>query len=414
MDLIGFLREKKSELNSEEHPFAYTDSTFKYIYCFGLGVLSYGNMKAINETKVYFDLILNNIRLHQNDKNRIIIDINNNFDYKINSVFDALDTKEKQYTFATDLFMLSGNTLWSQSYCEQVRDIYLNIFKFTHYEKDFFEQFCNKAKKKEIDNARLIYEEFMKNGYTVSYQLLKYMYPDFLLEEKFGDILLENGEQLIIDKPTKIVGNIIVKNGASLLIKSEKVKIEGSIRVDEGRIEIKKSNIQVLSCKNMSFLEISNSALVIIEDSIIDCNFNCGLLKQQDGYLVINHSQLLHTKNEYAILFSGKHLQVNGTTMEDCLGGGIKVIEEAILNIDDCEFYNCVSQHGGGIYSDSLYEASITNTKFKNCKAKYIGGAIYFAYKKYGQDVYYCQFIDCLPEASNTFNCYKEMYNNVT
>lgn len=406
VDLLGFLKDKVNEDRYEVHPYAYMNNTFKYLYCFGLGVLSCGHMKAMTETTKDFRLLLERIRLHKNYHEKIIVDINNNFNYKINDVFAILDTKDKQYTFLADLFKLSAHSLWSMSYCEQVRDVYMNIFELEKEERVFFEEFMNASEKKNIELARKRYEEFQKKGYIVRYQLLKYMYPEFLLEEKYTDILLENGEHFLIDKQATIHGNIVVTNGSSLEIDGSIFKINGSITVDGARIRIKKSDLFVLSSTKNNLINITNSAVVIIDDCTIDCNYNCGIVEQNCGQLLINNSKLLHTDKEYAILFSGQSLMMNGVTMENCLCGGIRIFQEATWYIDDCRFYHMFAQHGGAIFSDSLYDGTVSNSNFIDCKAKYIGGAIYFNYKKYGQSIFGCEFKKCMPFDSIIFNDY--------
>lgn len=414
MDLLGFLKEKKGVPNQiEPHPFAYTNNSFKYLYCFGLGVLACGHMKAIAESKACFDQLLDNIKLHAGDRDRIIIDVNNNFDYKIKEVFEVLDTREKQYTFCADLIKISSITLWAQNYCESVIDIYMSVFKLDADEKKFLYDFIGVAHKNNVVAAEKIYHEFVKKGYYVGYALLKYICTGFSLEDKYENLVLENGETVILDKPTIINGEVIIKKGSSLHISGANIRIAGSILIDGGRIRINKSVIKVLGSTTPSILNVRGSAMVKIEDSTIDCNFHCGVVYQENGFLLIDNSSISHTKKNPAVYFAGEAITMNGTDIEDGMGGGVRIFKDSITNIDDCRFYNCEENHGGGIFIDSLYDASISNCIFKNCKAKYLGGAVYFAYKKYGQNVYNCEFNQCSPKDSNLFNCYTEENNIV-
>lgn len=408
MEFIDFFRDKSVEKNKIVHPFVDTNYTFKYLYCFGLGVLACGHMKAITELKQAFHMILENIQLSEQYQERIMIDINNNFDYKINHVFEILDTKEKQYIFAADLYFLSSMSLWSQSYCEKVIEIYMNIFQLSKEERRFFEQFVTASKKNNLEQARSIYNEFVKNGYSINYKLLKYMCNNFILEERYGDMVLEKGEVLLIDKPTTIVGDILVRNGSSLTIDGGELRIGGNILVDGGRILIKHAKINVASSSYQSFIKVTNTALVLIEDSIIDCNFNCSIIEQEMGNLIIRDSKLLHCKMSYGIEFKGQTVTITNTNIEDCISGGIRVLGDSVLNIEHCGFYNCESDHGGAIYFDSMYDARIKNTIFKNCRAKYIGGAVYFTNKKYGQDINNCETVQCIPEENVIFNYFSD------
>ncbi|HEX3022347.1 MAG TPA: right-handed parallel beta-helix repeat-containing protein [Lachnospiraceae bacterium] len=131
-------------------------------------------------------------------------------------------------------------------------------------------------------------------------------------------------------------------------------------------------------------------------------------MNQRLGRLIINNSIISHTDKVRAIEFEGAKLVINGTTLEDCLRGGVQVNRDGMLNIDDCEFYNCKADHGGAIFTDSLYDSTISNSRFTNCVGNYLGGAIYFAYQKYGQFVYRCEYDRCLPDDSILFNQYEE------
>jgi hypothetical protein len=408
MDILGFLSEKTIDTNQVTHPFAYKDNKFKYLYCFGLGVMSYGHMKAITETKETFSKILTSIKLPTAYQDKIIVDINNNFDYKINDVFSILDTKEKQYTFTADLLMLSNKTLWAQEYCEKVRINYWSIFKFSSEEKRFFLNYTMAAARKDMAEAVHLYHEFIKEGYRISYTLLKYISEDILLEESYENIHLNAGEKFIIDKPSIIKGDVYIANGAALVVKHTQVKINGSITVDGGRLVINGVRMMVVESSKDTLITINNTARVCIDNLEIDCNFKCGFITQRLGRLIINNSIISHTDKVRAIEFEGAKLVMNGTTLEDCLRGGVQVNRDGILNIDDCEFYNCKADHGGAIFTDSLYDSTISNSRFTNCVGNYLGGAIYFAYQKYGQFVYRCEYDRCLPEDSIVFNQYEE------
>lgn len=411
MDLLSFLKTKKRETITYSHPFAYSDSSFKYLYCFGIGVLALGHMKAITETQKNFEDFLENIRLHQNQRDRIIIDINNNFDYKISEVFKALDTKEKQYAFVGDLIKLSNTTLWAQVYCENVTNTYMSVFRFSNTERQFLENFISITQKNNMEEAIKLYRVFFKSGHHISYELLRYLSSGFLIEESFDNLLLEQGETLIIDKPTTIDGHIVVRNGSSLVLDGADVKINGSIYIDSGQIIMRHTNLFVEDTTEKVVIRVNNSAVVKIEDSEIDCNFKCGMLHQEKGFLIINNTKILHTKIERAVRFDGKNLTMNGTSIEDALDGGIIILNKSSANIDDCSFYHCDAEHGGALYCDTLYDTRISNCRFRNCNAKYLGGAIYFTLKKYGQVLYGCEYVKCNPKDSVVFN--EIQYNSI-
>jgi hypothetical protein len=411
MDLLGFLKDKKVTENTVRHPFIHTNHAFKYLYCFGLGVLTCGHMKAMTELQEPFLKVLQNIDPNDNFGDRIIIDINNNFDYKINDVFHILDTKEKQYTFAADLFLLYSMASWSQSYCKKVIEVYMNIFKFTKEERDFFEEFTLASKKNQMEQGRATYENFIKNGYSISYKLLTYMCNEFTLKEHLGDLYLEKGEFFVIDKPTVIKGNIFVRNGSKLTIDGGVLNINGYIEIDGGKLEIRDAKIFVDDCSKNSVINITNIAKVAIEGSSIDCNYRCGAIHQDAGSLCIRNSKLNHTKSNPGIYFTGTSITIEESSFEDCLNGGLAVLEEASMKVLESHFHNCEADHGGAIFFDSLYDGIIKKSVFKNCRARYIAGAIYFANKKYGQEVTDCEFHKYSPDNNAIANVYIDKEN---
>lgn len=411
MDVLHFLTEKKEEIIKSNHPFTYYDKNFRYIYCFGLGVLSYGHMKAISETKQSFDELLSRLLLSEKERDRIIIDINNNFDYKMNEVFKVLDTKEKQYVFISDLIKLSNTTLWAQVYAEKVIQSFMSAFQLSKEERSFLIDLTNLSNKKNGKEALRRFKEFERGGYTIPYSYLKYMSREIIIEESFEQLVLSQGETVIIDKPTMIRGNIVVEHNSTLILDSANVEMQGNILIESGRLLIKDTKIIATGMERSILLYIKDSAYTKIEDSIIDCNFKCGMLHQVKGNLLINNTQISHVKGEYGIIFEGKNFWMNGSTIADALNGGIRLQHEANSYIDDCNFYNCKAEQGGGIYSNSIYDTRITNSNFYNCKGKYLGGAVYFAVKKYGQSLYGCTLKKCSPVDSIIFNDFQSENN---
>lgn len=410
MDILEYFKKKNGELNSEEviHPFAYKDNTFKYSYCFGLGVLAYGTVESMKELLGEYQKIITSMKLPSSYVGKIVGDMNENFDYKINDVFVMLDTKEKQYTFTADLLKLRNFSLRSENYAKKVCQNYFGIFKFTSEEKEFFLHYNEVACKKNIEEAVRLYHRFVKDGYTISYKLLKYICEDILIEEKYDNLILNAGEKFIIDKPSTIYGQVAITNGAVLIIKNCEVRINGSIMVDGGRLLINTAKIIVEDCNSDTLIHISNTAKVDVSTLDLNCNFKCGAFWQNRGCLTINNSIISNTDLAAAIRFMGDSLIMNGTTLADCLAGGVRVKEIGQLVVDDCEFYHCEEEHGGAIYSNSLSDSRITNSRFTNCNGKYLGGAIYFAYEKYGQKVYRCEYEQCSPEDSIVFNACEE------
>lgn len=78
---------------------------------------------------------------------------------------------------------------------------------------------------------------------------------------------MNTGEKFIIDKPSKIHGQVAVTNGSALIIKNCEVRINGSIMVDGGRIVIDTVKLTVEDCNSDTLLHISNTAKVNISTS---------------------------------------------------------------------------------------------------------------------------------------------------
>ncbi|HAB59591.1 MAG TPA: hypothetical protein DCE48_02565, partial [Lachnospiraceae bacterium] len=252
-----------------------------------------------------------------------------------NDVFTVLDTKEKQYTFTADLLKLSNFSLWSEDYGKKVCQNYFAIFKFTGDEREFFLQYNEAARKKDTEEAIHLYHRFIKDGYTISYNLLKYICEDILIEDIYDNLILNTGEIFIIDKPSRIHGQVAVTNGAVLIIKNCEVRINGSVMVDGGRIVIDTVKLTVEDCTSDTMIHISNTAKVDISIVELNCNFKCGAIWQKKGCLTINNVSILNTDLAPAIRFTGDSLIMNGTTLADCLAGGVRVKETGRLVVDD-------------------------------------------------------------------------------
>ena len=66
--------------------------------------------------------------------------------------------------------------------------------------------------------------------------------------------------------------------------------------------------------------------------------------------------------------------------------------KKAAAFIEDCRFADCFCEQGGAFYGASSAPVTITGCEFERCRAKYLGDAIYFTYKRYGQEVSDCYF----------------------
>ncbi len=406
MALLDFLREKKNEIQIGIHPLEKESDEFKYLYCFGLATAFCQNEQVYKEVKAIYENIVDLLGLHENYKTRMIEEVEKDFDYRIYDVFKAIDTKEKKYCFLIDMIRMEAKTLWGQPYFKEVMAVYIEIFKISKEEITFLEHFWKSSKNQEMDTAISLYKEFEKNGNYISFKILSYIYPSIVLKDTYDSLVIEAGEKLVMDKPTIVKGTIQIKNGGSLLIKGAALSLYGKIFVDGGRLNIQKSRIQVKECEEDYAIQIINSAVISIEDTRIFGNGQCGFINQNCGHLIIRNSILKDSGAVRAISFSGRNIFLIRTQLENCQSGAVGNLENSRMSIKGCEFINCVAEHGGAIHSSSLEDVRIHQSVFKDCKAKFLGAAIYFSYKKYGQLVTDCVLEGCEPEETIIYNSY--------
>ena len=72
----------------------------------------------------------------------------------------------------------------------------------------------------------------------------------------YQDIYIEAGKTLVLDKPTRIDGNVLVERGGSLLVDGADITIRGNIRVNGGRIQLCNSKKKIKNGYNKHLLPI--------------------------------------------------------------------------------------------------------------------------------------------------------------
>ncbi len=408
MDILDYLKKRQSELEVISHPIAGKDENFKYLYCFGLGVMALGHMKAITELQTYFESVLDSIYISKKNREQLIADINNYFEFRMNEFLKKIVKKDDQYCFMADLYKLYQMSLWSEEYCKGVMENYIKIFRFSEAEKEFFEKFNEANRKEDVAAAVKAYKKFKENGYDIRYQTLVYFFPEFSLEESYGDITVEAGQTLMLDKPTTIQGNIIVERGGSLLIYGAYVRMKGYIWTNGGRVQLRGARIKVEKCDRDYWLNLSETAVVQVESSFIDCENQCGFLTQNSGRLIILSSEIRNTSGKRAVRFEGLSLVMRDSECSGNKDGAIELFSSAKMIMNQCRFYDAQAEYGAAIYSESIGNVKIQDCEFFECHAKYLGAAIYFKYKKYGQYVKNAVCSDCTPQDSQIFNVYDD------
>lgn len=393
---------------AERHPFWQKKPDTKYIYCFGLAVMALGHMKAITETKYYFDTVMEQIGLSQEQRSQLISDINNRFEQRLQEVFLTIKTKQQQYCFVLDLYKILSRTEWAEEYCSQVLEEYLQVFQFSAAERIFFQEFYRAMQEEEIESARQACQCFEQEGYRIRYDFLTYFYPGFSMQEQYEELRIAAGRTVLLDKPTIVRGDIYIEKGGSLLLYGAELTMKGMIRAEGGRIQLRHSKVFLEGCQAAYWLQLHSTAVVTIEDSILDCGGFCGAVEQNSGRLVLRNSVFRNTAYGRAVLFSGISAQIEGCCFQNGRDGGIALLGIAAADIICCEFSDMEAENGAGIMSEAMEDVFVQQCRFCRCRVRYLGPAVYFRHQRLGQQVIGCSFSDCLPEGESCFNHWGE------
>lgn len=406
MELFDYLIEKSKNSFKARHPFANTEEYFRKIYAFGIGVLSMGHMSAIEEIKDQFLDFLISVSLPSSYCDNILIELNNNFDFRINDVFRQLDTKQKQYCFFLDLYLVSRNSKWSREYSESIIHYYAQAFRFSTREEEFFRDFMHCARNNDVGTAVNVYENFLSQGHLIPYNFLTYAFPSFQAKKEYDSLRLDGGRQLIIDRPTHVYGNINVENSSYLSIEGADLILEGGIIVDGGMLQIMGSSIQIRNSSVPYAISVKNTAGVIAEGLNMDAGGQCGFWHQLMGTLILQNCSFTNSGEHSGIYFSGRNLTIESCSFSNCVEGAIYSTGMSAASIDSSRFISCYAQNGGGIFCDSMKDTIIKDCTFERCRSKYNGSAVYFKNQKFGQRVKNCEIIDCTPKNSTVFNAF--------
>lgn len=391
-----------------KHPYVNAEASFRYLYCFGLGVMAMGNMRAIAELQNYYNRIIDEIPLSENQKEQIIVDINNHLEVRLTEVIQRVQRKEERYCFILDLYRLYNLSLWSQDYCRQILENYLQIFHFSEEEKAFFQDFNEAARQNNNDAAKELYQNFLRKGYVISYPALVHFFPNFSIESSYGSVTVAAGETLRIDRPTYIKGDVTVERGGSLLLYGTDLRMQGRIQVNGGRLRMRDAVVHMEGCSGNYWLQLYDTAVVQIEMSEIDLGLQCGFLSQNSGRLIMSTTRVLHAAKGRMVSFSGFSAKLSDCHFRHGRAGLLTVGDAARLRAEDCVFVDGEADYGGAVYSDSIGNVTFERCKFERCKAKYLGAAIYFKYQKFGQLVKNCACNGCTPQEDMIFHVYSD------
>ena len=88
------------------HPMRERSAAYRYRYCFGLGVLAMGNMRAITELQPYYERLLRQLLPDQDQYARIITDINNDLERHLELVRQTVCDRVDQCCFLMDIYKM--------------------------------------------------------------------------------------------------------------------------------------------------------------------------------------------------------------------------------------------------------------------------------------------------------------------
>lgn len=447
LNILDYLNKKQPRKQDGLHPFHRASSSFKYIYCYGIGILAFGYKNSSSDTITIFKELLSKIQLNDVNHEKLISSIKTNFDFKLQDVFRTIRKKEEQYCFIGDLFYITNHSQLSPTYTQDIIEGYMQVFGLHSIEKEFLKSFClyaaseeknaepnknalqnklissyyklydtvvEKSENKFISLARILYQNFLEQGYFISYKMAIYLFPNFTLEESFHSISIDQGKTLTLDYPAYLYGTTVLKNCSTLIVENITLHINGNILIESGKLFIKNSDIIIDDCMEDFAILVKETTSIVIENSTINCNYKSAFLSQENGYLSFINSKIRNTTKDRALKFSGHSVTIENCSFENCLDGGILNHATNHMLVEHCSFLNCHAEHGGGIYSKSLYQVNINSCDFSSCRANYLGCGIYFVNKKYGQQVLDCHFHDCSPSDSLVFNEYNDIHSLYT
>ena len=78
MDVLAYLKQRQNELEKKRHPLSDRDSSFRYLYAFGVSVMTMGDMKAITELQDRFQFFLECLSIPAEQREQLMTDINLN------------------------------------------------------------------------------------------------------------------------------------------------------------------------------------------------------------------------------------------------------------------------------------------------------------------------------------------------
>ena len=227
------------------HPMRERSAAYRYRYCFGLGVLAMGNMRAIMELQPYYERLLRQLLPDQDQYAQIITDINNDLERHLELVRQTVCDRVDQCCFLLDIYKMCLMAVWSVDYCQAIFDQYAIMFQISKREREFICAFGEAAAKQDQTLAAEQYERYEQLGGCMPFAVLRYIYPDFLWKQTRKGFTVHTGETIYLHGKQIIDGDILVETGATLWCEEAEITMDGAIRVQGGRVHFQNCELCV-------------------------------------------------------------------------------------------------------------------------------------------------------------------------
>ena len=398
--------ENKGSLVS--HPMRERSVAYRYRYCFGLGVLAMGNMRAIMELQPYYERLLRQLLPDQDQYAQIITDINNDLERHLELVRQTVCDRVDQCCFLLDIYKMCLMAVWSVDYCQAIFDQYVIMFQISKREREFICAFGEAAAKQDQTLAAEQYERYEQLGGCMPFAVLRYIYPDFLWKQTRKGFTVHTGETIYLHGKQIIDGDILVETGATLWCEEAEITMDGAIRVQGGRVHFQNCEICVENCSQKYFITMTAGSSIMLTATVLDCQSLCGGIYQQKGSLLVKDSRLCRSARVPLVHFAGEYAEFQNTGLQNGLDGLLVFEDPAKVYIHDCRFVNGTRDYGGAIYSETFCRVRIRQCQFVECHAKYLGAAVYFQNYRCEQTISGCEVISDQNVQEAFFQNYKE------
>jgi len=395
--------ENKGSLVS--HPMQERSAAYRYRYCFGLGVLAMGNMRAIMELQPYYERLLRQLLPDQDQYAQIITDINNDLERHLELVRQTVCDRVDQCCFLLDIYKMCLMAVWSVDYCQAIFDQYAIMFQISKREREFICAFGEAAAKQDQTLAAEQYEQL---GGCMPFAVMRYIYPDFLWKQTRKGFTVHTGETIYLHGKQIIDGDILVETGATLWCEEAEITMDGAIRVQGGRVHFQNCEICVENCSQKYFITMTAGSSIMLTATVLDCQSLCGAIYQQKGSLLVKDSRLCRSARVPLVHFAGEYAEFQNTGLQNGLEGLLVFEDPAKVYIHNCRFVNGTRDYGGAIYSETFGSVRIRQCQFVECHAKYLGAAVYFQNYRCEQTISGCEVISDQNVQEAFFQNYKE------